>query len=255
MRKEEILKQARALYKSGSKHRDARSFEGEVELSEYLVNTFHIGDYFFFIYYFPRQEMEFCSRGIETLLNVKPDAFSLEYVIENMHPEDLENFMRFENTLLTFLPTIPAAELINYKSCYDYRLKDAQGNYKRILHQVRTLQNEEDGALIRTFGVFTDVTHLKTDTHMQLDLIGMNGSPSFYDVQPDGTFREGASPLTKREQEILRALAEGLSSKDIAEKYALSKNTVNNHRVKILEKTETQSTMEAVKVALRAHWM
>jgi DNA-binding CsgD family transcriptional regulator len=224
-------------------------------LSEYLVNSFHIGDYFFFIYYFPQQEMEFCSESIQKVLNIDQADFSLEYVIENMHPEDLENFMQFENTLLTFLPTIPADQLINYKSCYDYRLKDAHGNYKRILHQVRTLQNEEDGALIRTFGVFTDITHFKSDTHMQLDLIGLNGAPSFYDVKPDGSYTPGESPLSERETQILKDLAAGLNSVEIAAKLGISKYTVNNHRSSILQKTNSQNSMEALKVALRAHWI
>jgi DNA-binding CsgD family transcriptional regulator len=255
MDKEEILKQAIALYKSGSKHRKIREFDGEISLSEYLVSSFHIGDYFFFVYYFPEQEMEFCSDGIRRVLNIEPAEFTLPFIVENMHPDDLKNFMRFENTLLTFLPTISPERLLNYKSCYDYRLKAREGDYKRILHQVRTLQIEPDGATIRTFGVFTDITHLKDDTHMQLDLIGLNGEASYYDIQPDGTFTPGESPLTPRETEILKLLAEGLSSDEISRKLDISKNTVNNHRSKILEKTATQNAMEAVKKALRGHWI
>lgn len=255
MKKQEVLKQARELYKSGAKHRDIREYDGEISLADYLVNTFHIGDYFFFVYYFPEQEMEFCSEGVNTVLNIPPEEFNLEFIVEHMHPDDLENFMRFEKTLLTFTPTISPERLLNYKSCYDYRIKDSKGEYKRILHQVRTLQIEPDGAMIRTFGVFTDITHLKESTHMQLDMIGLNGEPSYYNVQPDGSYTPGESPLTPRETEVLRSMAEGLSSDEIAAKFAISKNTVDNHRASILEKAGARSSMEAVKVALRGHWI
>ncbi|MCZ4407273.1 helix-turn-helix transcriptional regulator [Cryomorphaceae bacterium 1068] len=253
--KEDILNQARELYRSGSKNREAKKFDGEVELSEFLMNTFHIGDYFFLIYSFPNQEMEYCSAGTKDVLSIDPKAFSLTYIIENMHPDDLKNFMRFEGTLLTFLPTIPPEKLVKYKVSYDYRIKDGKGNYKRLLHQVMTLQNEDDGALIRTFAVLTDITHLKTDTHMQLNLIGLDGEPSFYNVKEDNSYTSGESPLSEREREVLAAMADGLNSVEIAEKLEISKHTVNIHRKNILEKTNAKSSLEALKVALTGHWI
>ena len=253
--KEDILKQARELYKSGSKHKRIKKFDGEVELSDFLMNTFHIGDYFFLIYYFPEQEMEFCSEGTKKVLLIEPEEFSLPYIIENMHPDDLKNFMRFEGTLLTFLPTIAPEKLVKYKCSYDYRIKDGKGKYKRLLHQVITLQNEDDGALIRTFAVLTDITHLKTDTHMQLNVIGLDGEPSFYDVKEDNTYTSGESPFSEREKEVLTAMAEGLTSSEIAERFDISNHTVNAHRKNLLEKTNTQSSLEALQVALKGHWI
>lgn len=253
--KDEILKQARELYKSGSKNRRIKNFEGEVELSDFLMNTFHIGDYFYLVYYFPDQEMEYCSEGTKKVLSIAPEKFSLSYMVENMHPDDLKNFMRFEGTLLTFLPTIPPEKLTKYKCIYDYRLKDGKGKYKRLLHQVMTLQNEEDGATIRTFAVLTDITHLKTDTHMQLNLIGLDGEPSFYDIQEDGTYTSGESPFTDREREVLIEMTDGLNSTEISEKLGISKHTVNIHRKNILEKTNTQSSLEAMRVAMKGHWI
>ncbi|HKK40040.1 MAG TPA: helix-turn-helix transcriptional regulator [Cryomorphaceae bacterium] len=255
MMKEDILNQARELYKSGSKNRKIKRFNGEVQLSDFLMNTFHIGEYFYCVYYFPDQEMEYCSEGTKNILSIEPDAFSLSYLVENMHPDDLKNFMRFEGTLLTFLPNIPPAKLTRYKACYDYRLKTGKGKYKRLLHQVFNLQNDEDGATIRTFGVFTDISHLKTDNHMQLNLIGLKGEPSFYDVQPDGSYTSGKSPLSDREREVLIAMADGLNSAEIAVKLNISKNTVHNHRSSILEKTNTKSSLEALKVAFNGHWI
>jgi DNA-binding CsgD family transcriptional regulator len=253
--KEDILNQARELYQSGSKNRKIKKFDGEVELSRFLMNTFHIGDYFFLIYYFPDQEMEYCSEGTKDVLSIEPSAFSLPYIIENMHPEDLKNFMRFEGTLLTFLPTIAPEKLVKYKCVYDYRIKDGNGQYKRLLHQVITLQNEDDGALIRTFAVLTDITHLKTDTHMQLNLIGLDGEPSFYDVKEDNSYTSGESPLSEREKEVLTAMADGLNSAEIAQRLEISKHTVDNHRKNILEKTNANSSLEALKVALTGHWI
>ena len=50
--------------------------------------------------------------------------------------------------------------------------------------------------------------------------------------------------LTDREIEIVRFLLEGKSSKEIADKLFISKNTVDTHRRNILEKTKTKTTAE-----------
>jgi DNA-binding NarL/FixJ family response regulator len=57
--------------------------------------------------------------------------------------------------------------------------------------------------------------------------------------------------LTTREQEVLRQLAEGLSSKKIAEKLFISPKTVENHRANIMNKLDLHSTIELVRYAAK----
>jgi DNA-binding NarL/FixJ family response regulator len=57
--------------------------------------------------------------------------------------------------------------------------------------------------------------------------------------------------LTPREQEVLRLLAEGLSTKAVAEKLYISPKTVENHRANILRKLGLHSTMELVRYAAK----
>ncbi len=57
--------------------------------------------------------------------------------------------------------------------------------------------------------------------------------------------------LTPREQEVMRVLAEGLTTKEIAEKLFISRKTVENHRSNIMSKLGLHSTMELVRYAAR----
>jgi len=57
--------------------------------------------------------------------------------------------------------------------------------------------------------------------------------------------------LTAREQEILRLLAEGMSSKEIAQKLFISPKTVENHRANIMNKLDLHSTIELVRYAAK----
>jgi len=57
--------------------------------------------------------------------------------------------------------------------------------------------------------------------------------------------------LTPREIEILTLIAEGKSSKEIAEKLFLSFRTIQNHRTKIMRKLRLRKSADLVKYAIR----
>jgi len=57
--------------------------------------------------------------------------------------------------------------------------------------------------------------------------------------------------LSDREYEVLRRLAEGKSSKEIAGEYKISLNTVNSYRKRILTKLNARSNIELVKYAYK----
>ncbi len=62
----------------------------------------------------------------------------------------------------------------------------------------------------------------------------------------------GAQSLTKREMEILRLVAHGLSSKEIADKLYLSVSTVNTHRTNLMHKLDIHDSVGLTKYAIRS---
>jgi DNA-binding NarL/FixJ family response regulator len=58
-------------------------------------------------------------------------------------------------------------------------------------------------------------------------------------------------PLTNREREVLKLIAEGKSSKEIANALFISIFTVNNHRASIMEKLNLKKATDLVKYAIR----
>lgn len=61
-----------------------------------------------------------------------------------------------------------------------------------------------------------------------------------------------ASALSEREREVLRLVAEGSSSREIAERLSISIKTVDTHRANIMEKLGVHNTAELIKHAIRA---
>ena len=58
-------------------------------------------------------------------------------------------------------------------------------------------------------------------------------------------------PLTPREHEVIKQIAEGLSSEEIAEILVISKKTVDRHRANILEKLGMRNRVELTRYAIK----
>ncbi|QWW19699.1 response regulator transcription factor [Schaalia sp. 19OD2882] len=69
------------------------------------------------------------------------------------------------------------------------------------------------------------------------------------------TLTRGTSPLTDREVEVLRAVAEGGTIADIAASLALGQGTVRNHVSTIMTKLGARTRAEAVRIATEAGWL
>ncbi len=66
-----------------------------------------------------------------------------------------------------------------------------------------------------------------------------------------GAVKEPYDRLTAREREILKLIAEGHTSREIADKLFISLKTVLGHRTKIMEKLDLHNRTELIKYAMR----
>ena len=69
------------------------------------------------------------------------------------------------------------------------------------------------------------------------------------------TLTRGASPLTEREGEVLRAVAAGGTLAEVAEQLFLSQGTVRNYVSAVIAKTGARTRAEAVKIAQENGWL
>ncbi|MBC7893623.1 MAG: response regulator transcription factor [Sphingobacteriaceae bacterium] len=60
----------------------------------------------------------------------------------------------------------------------------------------------------------------------------------------------GLGKLSRKERQVLNFIAEGLSSREIADRLGLSIRTVSNHRANMLRKAKVKNTVELVRLAL-----
>ncbi len=62
------------------------------------------------------------------------------------------------------------------------------------------------------------------------------------------------SCLTKREEEVLDLIAEGLTNKQIASELKISRRTVESHRANIMRKFNLKTSAQLIKFALKKRW-
>lgn len=86
------------------------------------------------------------------------------------------------------------------------------------------------------------------DSSMSAEIVKMlAGFPQMNISNADSSYQE----LTSREQEIMRLLAQGNSTKEIAQKLYISAKTVENHRGHIMRKLNLHSAVELIRYAVR----
>jgi two-component system, LuxR family, response regulator FixJ len=71
-------------------------------------------------------------------------------------------------------------------------------------------------------------------------------------TSPEGSFAHRMSRLTPRETEVAHLVAEGCSSKVIAQRLGLSKRTIDNHRTHVIQKLGVVNSCELARELTRS---
>ena len=122
-------------------------------------------------------------------------------------------------------------------------------NEHQLVNEV--LMAEAEGYILKNSGktelLFAINTILQGKTHYDkavLDTMVQN-------MKNKARTQNAVKSLTPREQEILLLIAEEYTSKEIADKLFISKQTVDKHRLNIMEKTGAQTLVGLIKYAIQ----
>lgn len=226
----------------------------DLEVHKKLFNIFQVGDFYYVIINVPEANFDFVSENIEKVLGVTPKGFSLADFFGRIHPEDQPFVLNFENFIGTFYANLPIEKIPCYKTRYDYRVRKADGEYLRILQQVVVIDYDDEGYFYKTLCVHTDISDLKIDGIPLLSIIGIDGEPSYVNINVEQKYIAN-SFLSKREKQIVNLLLTGKVSKEIACELSLSLNTIETYRKKLLKKTATTTTAELIGKVIREGWV
>lgn len=193
---------------------------------------------FAYVYDHASQAVVFLSAGLERLLGEQPHAarFSLDWLRSRLHPDDAPVVAQAQAVVCRYLQERRHAPLPRFRSSLDYRLRHADGHYRRVLHQHLIMEREPGpGAVRRSLVLFTDLTHHKLTQEVRHHV----NQPDFAAFA--ARLAPLPPPLTSREQQILALVLQGLTSRQIAYQLQLRESTVKTHRRNLLRKTGSGS--------------
>lgn len=233
------------------------------ESNERLLSIFQVGGYYHWIFNLRELKFDYMSESVKEVLGFTAEEMDVPTLMNNVHPEDQSWFLMFERKVIEFSQQLEPKHIPDYKYRFDFRMNKKHGGHVRILNQVVALEYDETGAVFRTFGVHTDITHLKPEGRPILSFIGLNGQPSFIDVEVGEMEYKGVADLTgrlpdeltSREKQVLILLISGMISKEIAEVLNIGKQTVESHRKNMMNKANARNTAELVAKAVRSGWV
>lgn len=228
----------------------------ELDIHKRLLNVIHVGRFYYYIFDVQNTTTPFVSESIIDMMGYRPEEFSPEFFFTQMlHPDDVQYYVNFENKVAEFFSTLTVDNIFKYKVQYDFRVRKTNGEYIRVMQQVVTLESTETGGINKTFGIHTDISELKSEGTPSLSIIGMDGEPSYLNIEVDKVFVPTKPLLSNREKEVLFHIIHGKHSDEIAEILSLSKHTVLNHRRNILAKTKSSTTAELILKTIQESWV
>lgn len=249
------LKQSIKIWQQYAQEVTPEELKLELEVHKNLLRFFQIGDYFYYVFNISTMGFDLVSDSIKHVLGYEPSEITLEFFFNKFHPEDQIWYTNFENEVGKFLHGLPIEKRKKYKVRMDFRIRRKDGVYKRFIYQNIAIELYENGNIYRAFGLLTDISELKMNGKPMLSFIGIDGEPSYIDVQPGEILIPIEVPITKREKQILLMIVEGKLNKEIAHLLNISLETVKKHRKNMLKKNDCKNSGELIGLALKNGWI
>lgn len=255
MRQEPFNSEFNKLFKSLTNESAPGILEFDKNKYSKFFSFFLFGQSYYFIINNHTLQLDVVSNELKEVLGYDPSEFSLPFMNSIIHPDDRSWYLAIGKTIIDFLSKLPLEKLMKYKVRYDIRLMKKDGSYVRVLTQGICLEHDLQGRMLRTLIMQTDINYLKQEGKPMLAFIGMDGEPSYLDVESKNIFIEAKDELSKREKQVLMLLIEGKLSKEISGILKISKQTVDTHRKNMLHKKRLNNTGELVGKAIRYGWV
>jgi DNA-binding CsgD family transcriptional regulator len=178
----------------------------------------------------------------------------VDFVINRFQNDDFAIYNeKIFSRVVAFLKNTVHAQHSEHLFSFSYRVKNAEGKWAHLFQQGNYITNPKTNLPVYSMGITLDISPLKKDNSMifSIDKREKEGSAVIYkNILTEYYYPDPEeSLLSRREREILGRLADGLSSKQVADKLNLSENTIVNHRKNMLKKTNTKNIAELIRYA------
>jgi len=180
------------------------------------------------------------ARGIKEMLGYDRDEFTMDLVLNSVHPDDY----KFVNRIVKGIVTHSVKNDIFGEGQYlkvTYRLRKKDGTYIKVLRISTPHEIDNQSKLVSNFSLLTDISFISNNDKVDWDLFTND-----LDIEgfKQNVFREFLDFFTKRELQVINFIKRGFSSKLISKELFLSYHTILTHRKNIMRKSRCHNVQE-----------
>ncbi|MBL0357547.1 MAG: helix-turn-helix transcriptional regulator [Chitinophagaceae bacterium] len=218
-----------------------------------LFKKLAVGKYFWFIADTAKGIFHSSGGMLDKILPIKGQDMannSPEFLFRNSHPDDITRMFSFTNYWILFFMGLPPERKRHVHPTIYIRMLNPEQQYKWVMVQYADNITDAEGRIAYGLTFVTDISHIKKDGAAMMSILDSYDESCQHFFCADGnTFPDTSMVLpnvSNREIEVLKYLAIGYSSKQIAAELNIAVKTTDNHRQNLLRKTNTKSSGELV---------
>tara|TARA_R110002126_G_scaffold9840_1_gene44212 strand:+ start:18032 stop:18808 length:777 start_codon:yes stop_codon:yes gene_type:complete len=244
----ELLDKIISFSKSSISEKD--TVYGAEYLNSLLANIYSPGPSFQYVIDLNTKSFDYVSDSVGDIFGFSSESFSLEDYVNLVLQDSFDYVYNCEKIAAYFLfKFIQGSEIPYYKVSYQISMLDRFRRPTLFLRQSIALSCDENYKISKVFTNQSRIDHITKVNNGKISFIDVRGIKSYYDIS-------NISDLTKpvqfkkthsqREIQIIKLIAEGYSSKEIAKLLFISYNTVRTHRNNILRNSDCSSMAEVI---------
>lgn len=218
-----------------------------------MVNDFAIGPCFWFIPDNITMDIVAVSDNMKEQTGFSVAEWTVpgnfDFFPSLIHPEDRDYVLSALQQVKVIIESITEKQIAETKFFIYCRFGDASGNYRSTVFQFPSFLFAENGRALSAFILISDISHLNMLNTPLMTVINSNKQlQQFYKVDSPTKIHIPIFKITKREMEIIKLMAKGLNTPQLAEHLFLSYNTIENHKRNLRKKTGAKTSVEMMNI-------
>ena len=220
-----------------------------------LAAPLNLAPFASFVVDYPTRHYRSIGENAGQVMGHPVEAFwegGLEFMLYHYHDFGLSNTEMFPDEV-NFLDQHPSICPNEVRFTKSYRFKRSDGAFNVILQQFTYCILAGQGIPFASLGFTWDVTDIAEPGKLIHKIEYLDRASGLWNLHRRKEYYPERHPdqlLSNREIEVLKWIADGFASKEIADRLSLSFNTVNTHRRNMLRKTNSRNTSDLLRFAL-----
>ncbi|MDV3753347.1 LuxR C-terminal-related transcriptional regulator [Elizabethkingia anophelis] len=220
------------------------------------IKDYAIGPFFWMISSYHSMKVVNVSENIESFTPLSRAQWvsgANEEIHTVIHPEDFKYWLAAAAFIQQMYMNMEPEHRENIKFNIYARVQNPEKEYRWVLvHYFFHL--DSSGIIDSNMSILYDLSHLQINSMPLLSVIDFSNKEVQYFKHVDQQIKKVTTnklSVTKREQEVLKLVAEGYNTTEISDLLFISSHTVENHKKNLRRKTDTKSLAELVAYAIK----